>query len=129
MVKRHSKPVRVTRKKRRVSVDKYAEILRGRMTTAEILLWKKLQVVQKHWNLVFESQGVVASRYVADFVCRSRMLIIELDGSVHALRSVRRKDKYRTMILERLGYRILRFNNIEVFKNCEKVLREIRNLL
>lgn len=128
--KRHVRThYKVNRKRKRVSVFVFAEILKKRMTPAEKLLWKHLQIAQKEWGVVFESQSVVAGRFIADFACISKRLLIECDGSVHQNPRVIAKDKYRTMILTRLGYTIVRFDNREVLTNCRKVIQSIRNVV
>lgn len=128
--KRHGRSFcKVSRKRKRVSIHVFAEILKKRMTQAEIILWKKLQHEMVRWGVEFESQGIVAGRYVADFVCREKRLIVELDGSIHRLARVKAKDKYRTMVLMKLGYTVVRFDNREVLNNCMKVLVTIRGLI
>ena len=57
-------------------------------------------------------------RYYADFVCRERHLIVELDGGQHnesALGRQRDKD------LAALGYRVIRIWNNEVLENLDGV--------
>ena len=128
--KRHCKSFcKVSRKRKRVSVWVYANILKKKMTKAELLLWKHLQTYMRKWGVVFETQGVVAGRFVADFVCRDKRLIIELDGSIHRLARVKAKDKYRTSVLTRLGYKVVRFNNSEVLNDYYKVLVVIKKLV
>lgn len=112
-------------KHKRVNIYVYARMLKARMTKAEVLLWVKLQSIASVWGVEFECQGVIAGRFVADFVCRERMLIIELDGSIHRLSRVKAKDKYRTVELIKLGYKVIRFDNTEVFRRVSKVLNSI----
>jgi very-short-patch-repair endonuclease len=57
-------------------------------------------------------------RYVVDFVCLRRKLIVEIDGGQHAGSS---QDRVRDACLERLGFRVLRFWNNEVLENSEGV--------
>lgn len=124
--KQRSKTFRkTTNRRKRVNIHEYARLLRVKMTPAEILLWSKLRVVMSEWNVEFECQGVVAGRFVADFVCREKRLIIEVDGSIHQLSRVKAKDNYRSMVLTKLGYKIVRFSNIEVFKRITKVINSI----
>lgn len=123
--KRHGKQYRKTKAKR-IGIVAYANKLRNRLTNAEILLWQHLQKAMLRWDRVFESQGIVGCRFIADFVCHETMLIVEVDGSIHKKRSVKAKDRYRTMVLEALGYRIIRFRNAEVFKSPSAVIAEIR---
>ncbi len=67
---------------------------------------------------------MVIGSYIADFVCRSRKLVIELDGDTHAGNEAH--DAQRTMWLEAKGYRVIRFTNQEVAGNLEGVLVAIR---
>jgi very-short-patch-repair endonuclease len=68
--------------------------------------------------------------YVVDFVCFEKRLVIELDGSQHAERTD--QDEQRTRYLERQGFRVIRFWNVEVFENLDGVLeciwRELNSL-
>ena len=123
MARRQSYKRKVPRKSKRVSVHVYAARLRRRMTLAEKKLEQQLKLKIKKW--VFESQGVVGV-FIADFVCRERMLVIECDGSIHNKRMVKRKDAYRTMVLRRLGYSVIRFTNKQVFDNCAAVVQSIK---
>jgi very-short-patch-repair endonuclease len=59
----------------------------------------------------------------ADFCCKERRLIVELDGDPHAADEER--DEKRTAYLIGLGYRVIRFWNDEVLLNTEGVLEEI----
>ena len=131
MVKRRKakQQQRTLRKPIRVNIHVYATKLRNNMTKAEVILWNELQIAMKLWGVVFESQGVVGGRFVADFVCRERMVIVEIDGSIHRLARIKAKDSYRTSVLIKLGYKILRFNNTEVFNHSNRVLKSIRRVV
>lgn len=56
-------------------------------------------------------------------------LIIELDGSQHALPEELLKDSQRSGWLEKEGYSVLRFWDNEVMTNTEGVLKVIRERL
>jgi very-short-patch-repair endonuclease len=60
--------------------------------------------------------------YVADFVCRDRRLIVEVDGGQHSDSS---RDRIRDAALAAEGYRILRFWNTDVLSNIDGVLTAI----
>jgi len=66
-------------------------------------------------------------RFVVDFLCTERKLIIELDGGQHVLN--RQHDDERTECLERMGYLVLRFWNNEVMHNTDGVLQVIMEAL
>jgi len=114
------------RKVKRINVYEFANQLRHNMTLAESLLW---QVLQQHYYNQFQTQVVVGGRFIADFVCWRVRLIVEVDGSIHRLTSVRRKDKYRTKVLNKLGYRVIRFTNNQVIHSIDKVVRTIEEEL
>jgi very-short-patch-repair endonuclease len=63
--------------------------------------------------------------YIADFACRTARLAIELDGGQHDPE----RDAARTAIIERYGYRVLRFWNNDVLANTPGVLETIRQEL
>ena len=115
------------KKPRRVSIRVYADQLKKNMTKSEILLWSKLKYYMRVWDVKFETQAIVAGRFIADFMCRQERLIVEVNGSIHDLRRVKRKDAYRAKVLRGLGYRILVFTNAEVYEDLDKVLRTIHN--
>jgi very-short-patch-repair endonuclease len=50
-------------------------------------------------------------RYIVDFCCRQRRLIVELDGSVHAQPSQTGRDASRDAQLKRMGYTMMRLPN------------------
>jgi very-short-patch-repair endonuclease len=61
-----------------------ARALRRAMTEAERLLWSKLRN-RRFGQFKFRRQ-VAIGRYIVDFVCFDRRLVLELDGGQHALR-------------------------------------------
>ena len=60
--------------------------------------------------------------YFADFVCRDRRLIIELDGGQHADSL---GDRRRDQELAALGYRVVRVWNTDVIENIDGALRSV----
>ena len=64
--------------------------------------------------------------FIVDFVCRERMLVVELDGSQHA---ESRYDEKRTAILNDLGYSVLRFWNTEVVDHRDSVQEALTDAL
>src|SRR4051794_25789116 len=98
-----------------------ARELRLRQTTAEQVLWVALRN-RKLDGLKFRRQRPVGP-FVVDFYCLERMLVIEIDGSIHDLTAD--QDAYRTLLLTSNGHLVIRFRNEEVFENLERVLRAI----
>ena len=65
-------------------------------------------------------------RYICDFVCRERRIVIEVDGGQH---SDSADDVVRDRYLTAEGYRVLRFWNNDVLGNLDGVLITIQNEL
>ena len=65
--------------------------------------------------------------YIVDFCCVERGLIVELDGGQRAKRNV--EDERRTRLLERFGYRVLRFWDNDIIHNLEGVVERINQVL
>ena len=63
--------------------------------------------------------------YVADFVCRERKLIIEVDGATHSSDEELAHDARRTAFLKSEGHQVLRVWNLDVFSNLDGVLETI----
>ncbi len=101
----------------------YGKQLRKAETTAEELLWRSLKSRKFH-NLKFRRQHPL-DKYVADFYCHEKKLVIELDGSIHDLKSNYEYDKARTNDLEELGIKVIRFKNLDVDNNLDTVLNQI----
>ncbi len=95
-----------------------ARDLRKNQTPQEQKLWNLLRN-RGYKNLCFKRQFIIGS-YIADFVCREKRLIIELDGGQHNVDTNIIYDKERTKYLESKGYRVLRFWNNDVDNNIEQ---------
>ena len=97
-----------------------ANRLRKEMTKAEACLWKFVLRAGKLKGYSFRRQRPVLN-YIADFMCKELMLIIEVDGSIHELEDVRKNDEQRQKVLEEAGFTVLRFTNHEVLTNIQWV--------
>ncbi len=60
--------------------------------------------------------------YFGDFVCREKMLVVELDGSQHAESAY---DNRRAAMIVAEGYRVLRFWNADVLRDMSMVRETI----
>jgi very-short-patch-repair endonuclease len=98
-----------------------ARELRNNSTKTEILLWMNLKGKQMR-GFDFHRQKPI-DNYIVDFFCYELMLAIEIDGESHFGKED--YDERRQKKLEGLGVRFLRFDDNEVFYNCEGVLRTI----
>ena len=100
-----------------------AKTLRANQTEAEQRLWYHLRA-HRFMALKFKRQKPMG-RFIVDFVCVERQLIIEIDGGQHAEQA--EYDQYRDAWLRSQGYTVLRFWNHEVMQQLEGVLEQIRN--
>ena len=100
-----------------------ARELRKSQTPAEQILWDMLRD-RRFLNLKFRRQHQIGD-YIADFYCHDLKLIIELDGSIHRLSDIEKKDIKRDNYLNSLGFKILCIQNQAVFDNPDKVLEMI----
>ena len=94
-----------------------AKHLRKNMTDAENLLWMNLKA--GIGGLKFRRQHPIGT-YIADFYCHQVKFIIEVDGSIHLDREVKKLDEIRQKDLEGWRYSVLRFTNFQVMNHVEK---------
>jgi very-short-patch-repair endonuclease len=102
-----------------------ARSLRSGMTDAERRLWQALRHQQLS-NHRFRRQFPIG-RFIADFVCIERKIVLELDGGQHQDRVA--YDEQRTAYLMENGWRVLRFWNNDVLSNLDGVLSTISDHL
>ena len=87
------------------------------------MLWralKELPVDGTH----FRRQAPIG-RYVVDFFCPAKRLIVDLDGGHHNDDEAAERDRERQAWLEQEGYRVVRFWNSEVTGDLNAVLERI----
>jgi very-short-patch-repair endonuclease len=97
-----------------------ARSLRHTTTPLERRLWGQLRS-RRFVDFKFRRQAPIGP-YVADFVCYDAKLIVELDGSQHAESA---RDAIRDAVLERRGFKVLRFWNNQVMREEESMLEAI----
>ena len=73
-------------------------------------------------GLRFRAQHPIG-RFILDFYCPAKKLVVELDGDSHL--ESQERDSERTAYLEAYGYRVIRFENSEVHSDISKVLELI----
>jgi very-short-patch-repair endonuclease len=100
-----------------------ARELRKNMTISEVLLWNKLKNKQMS-GYDFDRQRPIGN-FIVDFYCKELSLAIEIDGATHIYRYD--YDEERQNSLENMGVKFLRFEDIEVKKNMNNVLRVIED--
>jgi very-short-patch-repair endonuclease len=104
-----------------VLASKLQRTLRCHATDAERKLWQGLRRRQLD-GCKFRRQHPF-ERFIVDFVCLERRLVIELDGSQHLDNLA--SDAARDSFLEKAGFRTLRFWNDDVLRHTSAVLETI----
>ena len=95
------------------------------MTDAEKKLWYCIN--NKQLGVQFRRQYVIDNKYIADFVCLEKKLIIEVDGSQHI---ENKKDETRTQYLNQSGFNVIRFWNWDILENvawCLDIIIDVLN--
>ena len=98
-----------------------AKVLRKNMTPQERKLWK---ILRNHQFYGFEiRRQYPIDKYIVDFICRSKKIIIEIDGGQHNDKKVVEYDKKRSNDLKILGYKVIRFWNNDIDNNLGGVYK------
>ena len=98
--------------------------LRTNGTSAEAVLWLSLKNKQLDGRR-FRRQFSIGD-FIIDFYCPKEKLGIELDGADHFTEFGIKYDEQRTDRLNKMGIKILRFENDLIFKRHESVLSSIK---
>ena len=102
-----------------------AQKLRKSMTKEERKLWydflKTLPVTVNRQKPI--------GKYIVDFYCAEKKMVIELDGSQHYEDEGKAADEKRDAELSSLGFSVVRYTNREINRNfngvCEDLMRRI----
>ncbi len=100
-------------------------LLRNNMPPAEWILWKKINNKQLS-GYKFRRQYSI-KQFVIDFYCPELKLAIEIDGDSHI--DAMEYDNNRQKYIESFGIKFLRFTNLEIYENLDKVVEEIKKCL
>jgi very-short-patch-repair endonuclease len=103
--------------------NEFARDLRRNRTNAERELWLRLRQL-KMTGHKFRQQAPI-DRFVVDFVCFAKRLIIEIDGATHSTDAEQSRDDSRQQYLVQQGFRVVRFSNEDVYRNLDGVIDTI----
>ena len=98
-----------------------AKNLRKNQTEAEKLLWKHLKAKQIN-GFKFRRQHPMG-KFITDFICLEKKLVVELDGGQHVLN--KEKDIERDKWFYNEGFEVLRIWNNEIFHNINGIMEAI----
>ena len=105
------------------SLTHLSQQLRNNPTKEEARLW--YQFLRKY-PLQFRRQ-VQFGTYIVDFYCAKAKIIVELDGSQHYEPEAMQYDLKRTLYLEELGLKVIRFTNSDIAMHFQQVCEAIHN--
>jgi very-short-patch-repair endonuclease len=100
-----------------------ARSLRKNSTDVERILWSELR--DHRLNGAGFRRQVPIGNYIVDFTCHAAKLVIELDGGQHFSDQAEQADAARSAAIEALGFKVLRFSNLDVMTNRAGVLETI----
>jgi len=101
--------------------------LRNDRSPAEHVIWRYLKRRQ-FLGLKFRRQHSIG-KYVVDFYCPAKHVVVEIDGDSHFSDDGQRHDTIRTNFLHGLGIRVFRFRNDEVLVDPEGVMERLQTLM
>lgn len=99
-----------------------ARKMRNNPTPAEQALWQ--MVKSRQLGVAFRRQFIIGI-YIADLVCLSKKLIIEVDGKYHFTEEQQKEGRIRSANLEARGFRILRFTNEQILCDPDNTINTI----
>ena len=108
----------------------------GYLKTFSRQMRKNMTKEERHlWFDFFRSypvrvkRQVIIGKYIVDFCCERAQVIIELDGEQHYEVENKKNDAERTRHLERLGFLVLRYSNLDVMRNFSGVTEYIDRVI
>ena len=119
MTRSDNKPLfRSASEGRTALLDARGRQMRFALTPSEQLLWSRISA--RKLGVVFRRQVPLLGRFIADFLAPAQRLVIEVDGAYHEQRT--RADAVRDAVLQRAGYRVLRFEAERLEHEIEAVV-------
>jgi very-short-patch-repair endonuclease len=104
----------------------FAKENKEKATNAEVALWSHLRDEQTGYK--FRRQHII-DKYIVDFVCLEKRLVIEVDGAYHSEIGQIEYDEDRTARLNELGFEVIRFTNEEVITDIEECINKIKSVI
>jgi very-short-patch-repair endonuclease len=101
-------------------IRSFAKKMRHEPTDAELAMWRLLR--DRRLSQYKFRRQVPFQKFILDFVCFEKRVVIEIDGSQHAESA---RDTIRDSILVAEGFRIERYWNNDVLQRPSAVLEDI----
>ena len=99
-----------------------ARSLRNNGTIGEAMMWKYV-LKSRMTGYQFHRQRPILN-FIADFMCKELLLIIEVDGPSHDDPFA---DATRQQELENVGFKVLRYRDNDVVKSIENTCRTVHD--
>ncbi len=104
-----------------------ARRLRRDLSDAERVLWQRLRRKQLHGVQAYRQKPL--GRWIVDFHLPAARLVVEVDGGQHFSADGMARDAARTRALNRMGLRVMRFDNLQVLRETDAVVEAIWNAI
>jgi very-short-patch-repair endonuclease len=102
------------------TLKQFSRTLRSNMTDAEQHLWFQLRNKQLGGVQFYRQKPLLT--FIVDFYCPRAKLVIELDGAQHLEAGHQIKDAARDEELNKLGIKVLRFDDRQVLLETDAVV-------
>ena len=100
--------------------DEIALSRKGNETKAERIFYETAKLknlrLRREYRIYIRDRNRIVKFYFADFCDVLNKVIFEVDGGYHNSKEQKLKDALRTNDLRKMGYRVFRISNIDVFK-------------
>ncbi len=97
------------------------------MTDAEKSVWSRIRARQLQGHRFYRQK--IIGNYIVDFFSPKANLVIEIDGGQHYSEEGISKDNIRDAWLRKLGLKVLRFSDRDIFENFDAVIEKIHENL
>lgn len=104
----------------------WAKMMRSKPTEAEAILRDYVRANNLGHKFLYQ---YIIGQFIVDFLCPDSKLIIEVDGGYHSEPIQEYDDEQRTQMLEKLGYKVIRFTNEQVLYDIDNVESVIKSYL
>nr|MBA3971246.1 AMP-binding protein [Bacteroidota bacterium] len=105
-------------------ISKHAKRMRDNPTPAENMLWNSLKSHKAGYHI--RRQHIIG-KFIVDFVCLERKVVIEVDGDIHDHQI--EEDAQRTAFLNEEGFEVIRFRNEDVYEDVHFISLKIESIL
>jgi len=86
---------------------------------------QRLHDALKQAGIGFTTQSLLLNRYLVDIQVHQAPVVVEADGTQHALRDRKAQDAERDAALTAAGYRVIRFTGSEINRDATNCVRRL----